>query len=641
MIGRCINEENKILDWKQDYWSLFQVNERPLLSDIRKIFYRAVELSYHGEEILSLKKFIKRVDEWISAYKKVLAVTKKKRGPKEKKPIAGVIILAVPNTIHGYAIDKSLENYIKLVHEAEKMAFSCPELDSLKQTIADIHSFKERASNKLEILAYDYPQTSIAASEVLNELGILVQHGKSFDVDIDEIHVVESKLKGLNWMVNAGAILNSNAASDCPEHTPALPDYSTLVFWIDKGRNAGVRGENPVMAELLRLKALGDDWKVEASSLLKRKPYSLSDITKLLESGVKVPAPDLLKKVKDVARKAEDWRNRFKLTFGIINPSEAVNPETIADTDIIMEEANPISTSSSTNPGNLITETITEANPINPPPISQENPITQHTPQRHISPPPKLFNPNVKQAFDYTLVANFLDEITQISVTELEEIEYLNAWLEEVEEWRVRAKRILSPTSQSSLNDIVKELLAVVKACTSADKGGEADGNDDEKYCICHRKDSVGFMVCLFLLYFILYFFYQIECDVCKVWYHGSCLNITEQEADDRFVCLVCDVKTPVDRPKSFDISTLETVVADASSIICIPDEKKMILEIFEMLLNWKRMVDVVMKELGSITEELIPEYEKKLKNILRSIEGLPFAYEEEREKLRVIIGIY
>ena len=39
-----------------------------------------------------------------------------------------------------------------------------------------------------------------------------------------------------------------------------------------------------------------------------------------------------------------------------------------------------------------------------------------------------------------------------------------------------------------------------------------------------------------------LYVRFMIQCDVCEIWYHGSCVGVEEEEAElmDKYICDLC-----------------------------------------------------------------------------------------------------
>ncbi|CAL4191671.1 unnamed protein product, partial [Meganyctiphanes norvegica] len=55
---------------------------------------------------------------------------------------------------------------------------------------------------------------------------------------------------------------------------------------------------------------------------------------------------------------------------------------------------------------------------------------------------------------------------------------------------------------------------------------------DEQVYCICRTADVSRFMI---------------GCDRCEEWYHGDCINITEQEANKirKFFCQKCRETRP------------------------------------------------------------------------------------------------
>ena len=50
-------------------------------------------------------------------------------------------------------------------------------------------------------------------------------------------------------------------------------------------------------------------------------------------------------------------------------------------------------------------------------------------------------------------------------------------------------------------------------------------------YCVCRRPDDGSFML---------------GCDSCDEWFHGSCIQITQQQAEaiDHYICEACTLKT-------------------------------------------------------------------------------------------------
>ena len=61
------------------------------------------------------------------------------------------------------------------------------------------------------------------------------------------------------------------------------------------------------------------------------------------------------------------------------------------------------------------------------------------------------------------------------------------------------------------------------------DAGDPTGTNKTSKYCICRGPDYGTFMI---------------QCDECREWFHGTCVNVTAEDAKciDVFLCPQCDV---------------------------------------------------------------------------------------------------
>ena len=59
------------------------------------------------------------------------------------------------------------------------------------------------------------------------------------------------------------------------------------------------------------------------------------------------------------------------------------------------------------------------------------------------------------------------------------------------------------------------------------DKNCQVDGQEESVYCICRRGEDQGFMI---------------QCSNCNKWFHGECVRVTEQDADqiEDYFCATC-----------------------------------------------------------------------------------------------------
>ncbi|KAK2144497.1 hypothetical protein LSH36_751g01049 [Paralvinella palmiformis] len=82
------------------------------------------------------------------------------------------------------------------------------------------------------------------------------------------------------------------------------------------------------------------------------------------------------------------------------------------------------------------------------------------------------------------------------------------------------ANKFLLPERKVKVNQLLKKM--------DSPRGGSGE----EVYCICRSSDCSTFMI---------------GCDKCNEWYHGECINLTQEEANHikHFYCHLCRAKDP------------------------------------------------------------------------------------------------
>src|SRR5690606_37549877 len=88
---------------------------------------------------------------------------------------------------------RKLENMNKLLRDADKLFFDCPEIEQLKERARAIRDFQIQA------------QKELTSGEILqtNVIEDLVEIGKGFNVDLPETEHLEKVLLQLKWVDKA------------------------------------------------------------------------------------------------------------------------------------------------------------------------------------------------------------------------------------------------------------------------------------------------------------------------------------------------------------------------------------------------------------------------------------------------------
>ncbi|KAJ3114110.1 hypothetical protein HK100_001761, partial [Physocladia obscura] len=184
----------------------------------------------------------------------------------------------------------------------------------------------------------------------------------------------------------------------------------------------------------------------------------------------------------------------------------------------------------------------------------------------------------------------------------LDETAILERELKNVEDWVMKGRRLFSRgSSPRTLLQLLQDVDLANKAC--------ADPSNKALYCCCRGYEN-GFMV---------------ECDVCHIWYHGTCLklgkNVLKDLAD--FVCPICDPATEFHRAagKRPTLDQLISFMDEGAGLSLVPDELKSLRALVESLNTWRSKISALTASAFSAAnvKDLT-----RLRDQLRCLEGFP-----------------
>ncbi|KAI8615691.1 hypothetical protein BC830DRAFT_1218369 [Chytriomyces sp. MP71] len=184
----------------------------------------------------------------------------------------------------------------------------------------------------------------------------------------------------------------------------------------------------------------------------------------------------------------------------------------------------------------------------------------------------------------------------------IDEVEILEGELKKVEDWAIRCRRLFpkAPVPQA-FSEVLRDVKMVLKSCSNP--------SDMSVFCFC-RRCANGF---------------KAECDICHVWYHGTCINLSKKDmaGQSNFICPLCDIDSEFERVAKMrpSLDQLMTLLHEGVSLPIIPDELDSFKCLVDSLGRWRLRITSYLPMLPTLCEDsdLI-----SLRDEIRCLEGFP-----------------
>ena len=131
---------------------------------------------------------------------------------------------------------RKIENIHKLLAEADKISFDCPEIATLRERSEDIAKFQRDAQSALR-------NHTLHPTQAFMDLA---ERGKGFNVDIPEVEELENVVKQMKW---------NDQAQDMRTQPQTLTDVASL---IDQSQELGIPANDENLIFLQEQNAQGE-----------------------------------------------------------------------------------------------------------------------------------------------------------------------------------------------------------------------------------------------------------------------------------------------------------------------------------------------------------------------------------------------
>ena len=342
--------------WEEKYEKMLDEGSKPALKTLKNLLNEGERIPYDLPSLPALKEFVDRCVEWVDEATN-FTVRKQQNRRKNDKVWQSGLRKSIGSSYQEQK-ERELrraENIYRLIDEAERIGFDCPEIQQLQERAQSIRSFQKNAEQALEHLG---EQTQESIEE-------LIEEGRTFNVDITELDKLSVVLEQMRWSAKARAnrsvFMTLNEVRELIQdgHRVDIPPYNDHLKFYEEKYQAGLQWEAKakelINAELIhypQLEALSNQVQVNGlpvsaetlnavDQILHKQREAHRQIIDLTERSKnpdysKRPkyseVADIMKKLEDLNSKPtgtldlekeqkrhEDWMRRGKKLFGKTN----------------------------------------------------------------------------------------------------------------------------------------------------------------------------------------------------------------------------------------------------------------------------------------------------------------------------------
>ncbi|KAI1091756.1 PLU-1-like protein [Rostrohypoxylon terebratum] len=340
--------------WEEKYEKLLDDGGKPALKTLRNLLSEGERIPYDLPSLPTLKEFVDRCNEWVDEATNY-TVRKQQNRRKSDKVWQGGLRKLIGNASQELRERelRRVENIYRLIDDAERIGFDCPEIQYLQERANAIRTFQKNAEQFLE---------RGCGQESIEEL---IEEGRTFNVDMPELDKLSEILEQTKWNVkaksNRGMFLTLKDVRELLEEGNRLdiPPYNDNMRYFGDKYTAGMQWETKakelINAEVVhypQLEALSNQVQVNTLPVTQETLAAVDQILhkqreahrQILDLTERSKDPDykkrpkytevveIMKKLEDLnskptgtldlekeQRRHEDWMRKGKKLFGKTN----------------------------------------------------------------------------------------------------------------------------------------------------------------------------------------------------------------------------------------------------------------------------------------------------------------------------------
>ncbi|KAK4986772.1 hypothetical protein LTR50_005067 [Elasticomyces elasticus] len=277
--------------WMERVDQLLEDQPRPSLKALRSLVAEGEKIHYDLPQLPSLKRFVDRCNEWVE---EALAFTTRKQQSRRKEKAPRKSVKAAEAEEREKEMRK-VENIHKLLEKADQISFDCPEYTVLRERADDIAEFQREAAAALGT-------SSRVNASTAQELEGLAERGRSFNVDLNEIELLERLVKRLKWQEQARDQERSNFRT-----------LKEIGDFLQQGLDIDIPEYDHHMTFFREHKVQGELWDLKAKELIAVENVHYQQLDALSKQAANLPVDlDTLAQVDAMLKKQREAQEKIQ-----------------------------------------------------------------------------------------------------------------------------------------------------------------------------------------------------------------------------------------------------------------------------------------------------------------------------------------
>jgi len=229
--------------WEEKVENTLAEDPTPSLKTLRALLNEGERIPFDLPSLPVLKSFVDRCNEWVDEATNYIVRKQQNRRKNEKAWRKGSKAAEMEERDREL---RKVENVVKLLKEADKIGFDCPEITQLRERAEAIQKFQTDARKAMANVVLRQTQ----------EFEELLELGRGFNVDMPEIEKLDKIVQQMKW---------NDRARDNRGTFLSLKDVTDL---IEEAAKLEIPEFNDYLIHYMEQKATGMAWETKAKELI-------------------------------------------------------------------------------------------------------------------------------------------------------------------------------------------------------------------------------------------------------------------------------------------------------------------------------------------------------------------------------------